>query len=101
MPKIQDNWTIGERNANDNTLTLRDGAHRKARTIAYVTPQPFYDKEHTQEYYARLIVSTPNLLDTLETILARVDNTNINTPIKDMQDTWKIGRDAIAKALGE
>jgi hypothetical protein len=38
------------------------------------------------------------LLYALETIVARIGGTNINTPIKDMQDTWNIARNAIANA---
>ena len=35
------------------------------------------------------------MTEAIRTVLARIDNTNINTPIKDMRETWEILRAAL------
>jgi len=49
---------------------------------------------------ARLIAAAPDLLAALHTIAARLEGTNINTPIKDMRDINYLAYAAIAKAEG-
>lgn len=48
---------------------------------------------------ARLIAAAPELLAACETVLGRVDHTNIHTTIEDMRETWNLLREAIAKAV--
>ena len=47
---------------------------------------------------AHLISVAPDLLEACKTVFARVKNTNINTPLKDMSDEWEILNKAIKKA---
>ena len=44
---------------------------------------------------AKLIAAAPELLEAIRTVYSRVMNTNINTPLKDMSDTWDILREAL------
>lgn len=49
---------------------------------------------------AQLISAAPDLLDAARTVLARVNHTNIHTPIEDMRSTWELLKKAIDKAEG-
>jgi len=50
---------------------------------------------------ALLIATAPKLLKTTKTVFLRVKHTNINTPLKDMSDTWELLNQAINKAEGK
>lgn len=76
------------------TTIIADNSEKPALAIVY--------GETKQECQANaaVIAAAPELLEALQTVLSRVEHTNIHTPIGEMQDTWQILRAAIAKAEG-
>lgn len=49
-----------------------------------------YESENTN-----LLAIAPELRETIRIVYSRVMNTNINTPIGEMADTWEILREAL------
>lgn len=54
-------------------------------------------QDWNDEYFKALRRET-KLREAAELVLARVNNFNINTPIKDLQDTWDILQAAITQS---
>ena len=73
-------------------------------TVLHVEGEIGHPYQVAQKYARQITEAMKNRkepVDALRLILARIDGTNINTPIKDMADTWLIGRVAVAKAQGK
>lgn len=67
--------------------------HHEVATIRYVYTHNGEESDGAKN--ARLISSAPELLESIRTVYSRVMNTNINTPIGEMQDTWEILREVL------
>jgi hypothetical protein len=76
-----------------STITNKGSAHEQGLIIEEETGNAIavsYKPEN-----AKLIAAAPELREAVRIVYSRVMNTNINTPIGEMADTWEILREAL------
>jgi len=90
-------WSIGDRQANNNTLPIHADIH--IEPIASILPRPFY--ADTQEANARLIAAAPEILSLLESLTFIAETVaHLRGLERDILPTTDKARELIARVKG-